>query len=118
MKKVSALFLALMVVSAGAQADALGSAVDVAGKVFNKTASINAGVGFVTDNANIEAEADAQNGGLANAGGVVASQKAGQSTVGVNVGLGVFTGGTVKAKAKASGKDSVANAGGVVAAQY
>lgn len=117
MKKVSALFLALMV-SAGAQADALGSAVDVAGKVFDKSVGVNAGVGFVTGDAKIEAEADAQNGGLANAGGVVASQKAGQSTVGVNVGLGVFTGGSVKAKAKASGKDSVANAGGVVAAQY
>lgn len=117
MKKVSVLFLALMV-SAGVHADGLGEAIGVLDKALDKTVSVNAGVGVVNDNADIDVEADATNKGLANAGGVVASQKAGQNFVGINAGVGVFNGGKVKAKATSNGEGSVANAGGVVASQY
>ncbi|OSI10147.1 hypothetical protein [Neisseria canis] len=117
MKKVSALFLALMV-SVGAQADGLGDAVNAVSKALDKNVSVNAGVGVVNDKAEIDAEAEAKSGGLANAGGVVASQKVGQGFVAVNAGVGVFNGGKVKAKATSTGKGSVANAGGVVASQH
>lgn len=118
MKKVSALFLALMV-SAGVQAGGLGDAAEVATGLLSKDVSVNAGVGVMNDRSEVDAKAEASDGGMANAGGVVASQKAGGGLVSVNAGVGVMNGNSkVTAKANAKGKGSVANAGGTVAAQY
>lgn len=115
MKKVSALFLALMV-SAGAQADSLGQAANLVGKALDKNVSVNSSVGVLNDSS-LDAEATAKDGGTAGAGGAVASQKIGSGFISVNSAVGVLNNSNVKAKANASGQGSQANAGGAVAAQ-
>lgn len=116
MKKMSVLFLALMM-SAGAQAnDALTTVTDtVKGVLGDNSISVNVAGGSI-ERSNISSKAKAVDGSTAAAGGIVASQHRG-GRVSVNTALGSIKGSKVSANSEASG-NSQAYSGGIVAGQH
>lgn len=115
MKKITLLVAALLV-SGGVQADALTAAVETVGKAIDKETAVNVGLGYI-ENGKIEARAEASDGGVAGAGGVVAHQSTNGGLVSVNAGVGMLKNANISAKATSKGKGSMAHAGGVVATQ-
>lgn len=108
MKKV-AVFLWALVLPVAAQAIDLGSV----GKVFGGQTSVNAAVG-VLQNSSVDAQAEAQNGGKALAGGVLADQNTANRSTAVNAAVGVLKNSHINARAKANGQNSKAYAGGII----
>lgn len=116
MKKVSVLFLALMM-SAGAYADdALKTVADTANNIFgDKSINVNVAAGAIKDS-KVSSKAVATDNSTAAAGGIVASQDKG-GAVSVNTALGYIGNSKVSGSAEASG-GSQAYAGGIVAGQH
>ncbi|QMT35796.1 hypothetical protein [Neisseria wadsworthii] len=104
------LLLCVLVIPVTASAFGLGGLSDI---LTGKTRA-NVAVGIL-DNSSIDAEAEASNGGMASAGGVIADQNTKNKAARINVSAGILRNTDIKARARANGRNSKALAGGIIA---
>lgn len=112
MKKMCILPVVLVISSASQAMDLGGLREILTGAAGKNTANVAVGV---LENSSVDAEAEASNGGMAAAGGVVAKQNTKNKAASTNVSVGILKNTNVTARARANGRNSQALAGGVIA---